>query len=71
MAVVVQVVYSFFMTTPTHEVHTLIHLCPRVADNTASALPSIGGNIQQAYRGRGALPFQQDFAEGPFGAFRP
>ena len=25
---------------------------------------------QQAYRGRGALPFQQDFAEGSFGTFR-
>jgi hypothetical protein len=37
---------------------------------TASALRSIGGNIQQAYRGRGALPFQQDFAEGSFGTFR-
>jgi len=39
-------------------------------DTTASALLSVGGNIQRAYRGRGTLPFQQDFAEGSFGAFR-
>ena len=39
-------------------------------DTTASALPSVGGNIQQAYRSQEALPFQRDYAEGSFGAFR-
>ena len=33
-------------------------------------LPSISGNISQAYSGRGALPFQQDFTKGSFGAFQ-
>ena len=26
---------------------------------TASALPGVGGNIQQAYRGRGPCPFSR------------
>ena len=30
----------------------------------------VGGDIQQAYRGRRALPFQRVLAEGSFGAFR-
>jgi hypothetical protein len=30
----------------------------------------VGGNISQAYSGRGALPFQRDFAKGSFGAFQ-
>ena len=36
----------------------------------SALLASVGGNIQRAYGGRGPLPFQQDFAEGSFGAFR-
>jgi hypothetical protein len=39
-------------------------------DASADGLPSVGGNISQAYSGRGALPFQQDFTEGSFGAFQ-
>ena len=41
--------------------------CYTVSKN---GLPIVGGNILQAYSGRGALPFQHDFAEGPFGAFQ-
>jgi len=43
---------------------------PLPTDTTASVLPSVGGNIQQAYRSREALPFQQDYAEGSFSVFR-
>ena len=39
-------------------------------DASADGLPSISGNISQAYSGRGALPFQDDFTEGSFGAFQ-
>ena len=39
-------------------------------DASADGLPIISGNISQAYRGRGALPFQYDFAEGSFGTFQ-
>ena len=39
-------------------------------DASVDGLPSIGGNISQAYSGRGALPFQDDFTEGSFGAFQ-
>ena len=38
-------------------------------DASADGLPSIGGNISQAYGGCRALPFQHDFSEGSFGAF--
>ena len=37
-------------------------------DASVDGLSSVGGNISQAYSGRGALPFQYDFAEGSFGA---
>jgi hypothetical protein len=37
---------------------------------SADGLLSTGGNISQAYSGRGALPFQNDFAEGSFSAFQ-
>lgn len=30
----------------------------------------VGGNIQQAYKGLGDLSFQENFAEGSFGAFQ-
>ena len=33
-------------------------------------LQGVGGNIQQAYKGLGDLPFQENFAEGFFGAFQ-
>ena len=33
------------------------------------ASPDIGGDIQQAFRGLGALPFYKEFAEGSFGTF--
>ena len=39
-------------------------------DASTDGLPIVGGNIPQAYSGRGALPFQRDFAEGSFGAFQ-
>ena len=39
-------------------------------DASVDGLPSISGNISQAYSGRGALPFQDDFTEGSFGAFQ-
>ncbi len=39
-------------------------------DASIDGLPSISGNISQAYSGRGALPFQDDFTEGSFGAFQ-
>ena len=39
-------------------------------DASADGLPIVGGNISQAYSGRGALPFRQDFTEGSFGAFQ-
>ena len=35
----------------------------------ADGLPIVGGDISQAYSGRGALPFQRDFAEGSFSTF--
>ena len=37
---------------------------------TAGALPCVGGNIQQAFRGLRALPLHEDFADGFFGAFQ-
>ena len=37
---------------------------------TAGALPGIGGNIQQAFRGLRALLLHEDFAEGSFSAFQ-
>jgi hypothetical protein len=37
-------------------------------DTTAGVLPSVGSNIQQAFRGLGALPFHKDFAEDSFDA---
>jgi hypothetical protein len=33
-------------------------------------LQGVGGNIQQAYKGLGDLPFQENFAEGSFGALQ-
>ena len=39
-------------------------------DASADGLPIVGGNISQAYSGRGTLPFQRDFAEGSFSAFQ-
>ena len=39
-------------------------------DTSADGLPIVGGNISQAYGGRGALPFRRDFAEGSFSTFR-
>ena len=33
-------------------------------------LQGVDGNIQQAYKGLGDLPFQENFAEGFFGAFQ-
>ena len=39
-------------------------------DASADGMVSVGGNISQAYSGRGALPFQRDFTEGSFGAFQ-
>ena len=37
---------------------------------STDGLPSVRGNISQAYNSRGALPFQRDFTEGSFGAFQ-
>ena len=42
----------------------------RSQDASVDGLPSVSGNILQAYSGRGALPFQHDFTEGSFGAFQ-
>jgi len=39
-------------------------------DASADGLPSIGGNISQAYSSCGVLPFQHDFTEASFGAFQ-
>src|ERR1700730_731762 len=38
----------------------------RSQDASANGLPSIGGNISQAYSGCGALPFQHKFTKGSF-----
>ena len=38
-------------------------------DTIGGASPDIGDDIQQAFRGLGALPFHEDFAEGSFGTF--
>jgi len=39
-------------------------------DAYADGLPSIGGNISQAYSGCEVLSFQHDFTERSFGAFQ-
>src|SRR6266702_931167 len=39
-------------------------------DTTASPLPSVWRQYSTGLQRSGALPFQQDFAEGSFGAFR-
>ena len=39
-------------------------------DDIGGTLPNVGGDIQQAFRGLGALPFHEDFPEGSFGAFQ-
>ena len=38
--------------------------------SSVDGLLSVNSNILQAYSGRRALPFQQDFTEGSFGAFQ-
>jgi hypothetical protein len=42
----------------------------RSQDAFVDSLPSISGNILQAYSSRGALPFWHDFTKGSFGAFQ-
>ena len=39
-------------------------------NTTVGALSGVGDNIQQAFRGLGALPFHEDFTDGSFGAFQ-
>ena len=39
-------------------------------NTTTDNLQGVGGNIQQAYRGLGDLPFQENPAEGSPGAFQ-
>ena len=39
-------------------------------NTTTDDVQGVGGNIQQAYRGLGDLPFQENFANGSFGAFQ-
>ena len=42
----------------------------RSQDAFADGLPSVSGNISQAYSSRRALPFWHDFTKGSFGALQ-